>query len=326
MKAFIIICTCLFFVSLIGFSITAALTGIEIGEALRSGNFNIGWSGWSNSVNNWNPYNVKYTFEDAYDNIEIGVLAARANIRISPDGITRVNYTGNQNHHNVVFIAEIDGNTLVVKESGWFSSGQSWNWNWNWGWNSVSGTGRATLDVELPEEFFNEISINITSGRLDAELPETDNLRVSVTSGSVTLDYNHNNRANHLYSRVTSGTININGFSPDTYDVHTTSGTIRINGLSGSGSVRLVSGSAHIDFAEWDGDLGVNVTSGNANITVPGGSGADIQFSRASGSMSYNMDGDSGRLNRSGSMSVGGANRQKVNVNVTSGSANITTK
>ncbi|MDR2531850.1 MAG: DUF4097 domain-containing protein [Oscillospiraceae bacterium] len=317
MKAFVIIFTCLFFVSLIGFMITIAYTGIHIGEAIRSGNFsfNFGWSVFNSS---WDPYVISETFDDSYDNIEIGILLARADIKLSSDGITRINYSGNYNFNNLEFIAEIDGDTLVVKEKGFVM------WGRGWSWGNIAGR-QTTLDVELPEEFFNKISIDITSGRLNADLPETDNLYVNITSGSVTLDYNHDTRANHLRSYSTSGTVRINGFSPDTYDIYSTSGTQRISGLSGSGNVRLTSGSAHVDFAEWDGALKVNVTSGSVNITVPGGSGADLRFSRTSGSVKYNMDGDSGSLNRSGTATVGGSNKQRVEVNLTSGSTSIAT-
>jgi hypothetical protein len=318
MKLFIIIFTCLFFVSLIGFMVTVAMTGAQLIELIREGDLQIGWN-WNWSGANWKPYDVNYSFEETYGNIEIGVLAARATIRPSLDDKTHISYTGNQNHTNVELIVKIENNTLIVKESGWFTS-SGWNWNWFWG---SSGSGQATLDIELPQKFFDEIDINITSGSLNAELPATDNLYIHIKSGSATLNHNHGIRSNHLKSNTISGSVTINGFSPDTYDIHSTSGTQRINGLSGSGSVRLASGIANISFGEWDGDLRINITSGTANITVPGGSGADINFSRTSGSLSYNFDGDSGWLNRSGNASVGGSNRQKVNVSVTSGNVSI---
>jgi len=311
MKAWAIIFTCMFFISLIGFTVTAAVTGVDIINDVIRGNYT------------WDSYDVTRTFESDYSNIEIGVLSARTNITLSSDGITRVNYTGNKNFSNVEFTAEISGNTLIIKEKGNFAV-IGWNWGWNLGFSRNGG--QTTLDIELPQEAFGKIDINLTSGRINAELPETDNLYVNITSGNVTLNYNHDNIASHLKSHATSGTITINGFAPETFDIYSTSGRQNITGLAGSGSVRLTSGSANIDFAEWNGSLNVKITSGNATITVPAGSGADFRFSRTSGSLRYNMDGDSGRMNSSGSASAGGSNRQRVDVDLTSGSAEIKTR
>jgi len=311
MKAWAIVFTCMFFVSLIGFTVTATVTGVDILNDIFLGNFS------------WDAYTVSKIFDSDYDNIEIGVLSARTNITLSSDGVTRVNYTGNSNFRNVEFIAEINGNTLTIKEKGNISV-IGWNWGWNLGFSRNGG--QTTLDIELPQEAFNKIDINLTSGRINGELPETDNLYVNITSGNVNLSYNHDNTASHLRSHATSGTITISGFAPETYDIHSTSGRQNITGLAGSGTVRLTSGNANIDFAEWNGSLNVKITSGNATITVPAGSGADFQFSRTSGSLRYDMDGDSGRMTGTGSMSAGGSNRQRVIVDLTSGSAEIKTR
>ncbi|MCL2697159.1 MAG: DUF4097 domain-containing protein [Oscillospiraceae bacterium] len=313
MKALAVIFSSLFLVSLVGIIISAGITGVSVLNIIDTGSFHIGWNNAG-----WDGYEVSKEFNEAYDNIEIAVLAARTNITVSPNNVTRVYYSGNRNFRNVEFIAEVRNSTLVVREKGNFSLG--WGWGY-WGWR---GIGSTALDIELPESVYNKIDLNLTSGKINGELPETDNLHVNITSGSVMLDYNHDNTPNHLRSHSTSGSITINGFSPKTYDIYLTSGNQRITGLSGSGSVQLTSGSANVDFGEWNGSLSIKVTSGSANVTVPAGSGADINFSRTSGSIRYSLDGDSGRLERSGNASAGGENRQRVNVDLTSGSASIT--
>ncbi|MCL2638771.1 MAG: DUF4097 domain-containing protein [Oscillospiraceae bacterium] len=316
MKVWAIIFSCLFLVSLAGLIVSVAITGASVMEAIRSGDFYIGWGNQA-----WDGYDISKIFDEAYTNVEIGVLAARTEIVASPDGVTRVNYSGNNNYRNVEFIAEISGNTLVVREKGSFLSG---GWNWNW-WNWGVSIGQTTLEIQLPEAVYNKIDIELTSGSVKGELPEVDNLHVNITSGSVVLDYRHVNTANHLRSHSTSGNITINGFSPETYDVYLTSGNQRISGLSGSGNIRLTSGTANIGFDEWNGELNIKITSGSANITVPRGSGVnDMNFSRTSGSFKWSLDNDTGSMSRSASgVSFGGENRQRVNVDLTSGSASI---
>lgn len=313
MKALAIILTCVFFASLIGFIITTAVTGVR-----WDNNFRIGWGSPVRLAST--PHDATYNFTDSYSDIEISTTSARTAIKVSRDGNTRVEYKGD--NPNLEFTAEIKGNALIIRERI-TATGGLWGWGWNWGWNSWT---QGVLNIEIPEDFYNKTYISITSGKMSGELPYTDNLYLNVTSGNVNLDYNHGNAAHHLKSHTTSGTVTLNGFRPDTYDIYSTSGTQRISGLTGSGSVRLTSGTINVDFDEWNGSLSVNITSGRVNITAPSGSGADLNFSRTSGSMSYNMDGDSGRLSGRSTLSIGGANKQSVRIDMTSGSASITTR
>lgn len=311
MKALAIIFTCLFFVSLIGFAITIAATGVEIGEMVRSGNFNVGF--YHTEFKGHAGLQILDTaFEETFSYIDISILASRANITLSDDGVTRVSYSSG--NPTVTLDAGISGDSLIIRErrSGFFFF--------------TVGIGTSRLDIELPEQLYNRISIDATSGTVTAELPDTDDLNINITSGRVTADFPDATKGGNLRSRATTGTININGFMPDTYDIHLTSGRQNITGLSGSGSVRLSSGRADVDFAEWDGSLRVSITSGSVNITVPAGSGADLSFSRTSGTLRYNLGEHSGSLNSSGAWNFGGDNRQRVDVNMTSGSASIADK
>jgi len=303
MKALAIIFTCVFLVSLIGFVATAAETGFDW---LRGG-INMGFYG------DWKPFDVSETFHETYSNIDIGIIAARVTVKKSADGITKVRY--NNERPGIDFIAEISGgDTLVVKEK---LTGRFISW-FNWGW------GDSKLEMEIPENIYNRIDLNTVSGKVNAALPYTDNLYVNTTSGDVTLDFISGKTSAYLSSHSTSGNITINGFSPGRFDVSAISGKLNLTGLSGSGSVNMTTGKANLDFARWDGNLNVKLISGSAYIKIPGGSGADLSFSRASGSLKYNLNGDSGKLTGSGTVSVGGGNKQRVDVNLTSGYVEIT--
>jgi hypothetical protein len=249
-------------VSLVGIVISAGITGVTLASVINNGDFHIGWSNLTSG-----GWEVSETFEDSYSNIEIDVISARTSIRISPDGITRLNYRNGGNR--ISFTWEISGNTLIIREQ------IIWSLYWD--------SGRAsTLDIEIPEAAYNQIRLNLVSGRINGELPETDRFELSVTSGNLS-----------------------------------------INNLSGSGEVSVMSGTVNLDFNEWNGSLKAEIISGSLNVKVPPGSGADIDYSRVSGSLRYDLDGDSGRMDRSGSASVGGGNKQRVNVDIISGSAAI---
>jgi lia operon protein LiaG len=310
MKVLAIIFTCIFFISLTGFIVTVALTGTEITEMVRSGNFNMGFR--FNTSGHLGVQNLNAELTESYKDIEINILSARTNIKISPDNITRVNYSSSNPH--LTIDAVTSGDRLIIRErrEGWIF------------FNFGSGTSR--LDIEIPENVYNKLNINATSGTINAIVPECDEIYLSITSGRVTLDADNMNLC-YLESRATSGTININGFMPETYSFHVNSGRLNVTELTGSGRVRMTSGRADIYFAEWNGSLDVNITSGHANIIVPKGSGAYLRFTRTSGSLRYDLDSgsgsDSGKMSGSGNINIGGSNMQDVSVNMTSGSMTI---
>lgn len=263
-KIWAIIFSSLFFVSLVGLVFSTAATGYSIIEVFKDGGVLIGWGGSRDG------YDVTETFDETYQNIEIGVISARTSIKISPDGVTRVNYRNGGDR--ISFTAHISGNTLIIKEQIIWSL-------FNWG-----SVRTSTLDIEIPEAVYNNISLSLVSGNIRGELPETDSFAISVVSGN-----------------------------------------INIGGLSGSGDVNVVSGKADLDFAEWNSSLKIDIVSGSVNIRLPRGSGANVDFSRISGSFKWTLDNDSGSLTRSASgVSLGGENRQGVNVDMTSGSVSIT--
>jgi len=286
MKALAIIFASVFFVSLIGFAVTAAVTGFELGNWA---DFQIGWF-----HGNRTPYNINVSYPDAYDIIEINTIHANTTITISPDNITRVKYVNPS--PRVEFTSGVDNNVLVIRETMGLRV-------FSWGWGGSAGE----LYIEIPENIYEHIYINATSGTIIGALPEARNLKINLTSGNVTL--------NCTKSEALSS-----------YDLQITSGDLKVTGLSGTGKVKMTSGRMDLDFAEWNGFLDANLTSGNLNVTVPSGSGARINFSRTSGQLYYNFDGDEGTMNKGFVISLGGENKQDFNVHLTSGRAEIKTR
>jgi lia operon protein LiaG len=309
MRALAIIFTCLFFVSLVGLAVVLAATDMHIGDVIRNGDFRIGFYFGGDRED----YRVSRTFEESYSSIEIKTTIARVNIKLSEDNVTRVEYKGG--FSNITFDAEVRGDTLRITEDGRIRS------SWTWGWNMQ----RSELDIELPDNIYNRVVISITSGSVNADMPVIEDLDVRVTSGSVTLRFNDDGYdARKLKSYVTSGTVNISGFQPDTYEIDLLSGVQNISGFTGHGTLNITSGTANLRFAEWSGNHKIDVTSGTARITLPQGSGAELTLRRTSGSLRYDLDGAEGRVNSSGTSIIGGSNRQKIDVRITSGSVSVT--
>ncbi|MCL2109197.1 MAG: DUF4097 domain-containing protein [Oscillospiraceae bacterium] len=290
MKVWAIILTCVFFASLTGFIITAAMTRDEIVRGFRNGvYFTIG--DYRESA-----HDVSETFSDNFSHIEIAVVSARTTISISRDDKARVEYKGS--NPAIEFTADIRNNTLVIHE-------KSRPMLFNWGWNSW---GSGDLVVEIPAKEYGELKLSVTSGTTNAELHAAnftlDTLILKATSGNITLDL--------------PGYANLQSF-----EIGATSGRLNVNGLSGRGRVKVTSGNVNLTYADWNDALDVEVTSGNVEIKTPQNSGADLDFSRSSGSLKYDLNGDNGKLTGSATLTVGGHNVRRVWVRVTSGSVSI---
>ncbi|MCL1822634.1 MAG: DUF4097 domain-containing protein [Oscillospiraceae bacterium] len=259
-----------------------------------------------------NDYDVSKTFGEKYDLIKINVACSHLTVKISPDNTTRISYKNN-NPDRVEFKTEIKDNTLIVEEKIKKNTNNR-------------NLKISEINVEIPKAVYKKINLDTISGTVIADVPETENLYVNTISGIITLNYKGNNNPDYLKNTTVSGNVTVNNFSPKKFDISLTSGILNVNGLSGSGSLKVVSGTANLDYKKWDSALSVKVVSGNANIKVPAGSGADLTLSRISGSVQYDMNGVSGKLSKSGSVVIKGTNMQTVKANITNGNISIKTK
>jgi hypothetical protein len=287
MKIFAIICAGVFLFSLIGFAVTTALTGFEF-DGWE--NFHLGFG------YNRQPFSFSQTFGDKdqpqFNKLDISIIHAHVNIFPSPDNITRVTY--NNPRPRVDFIAAIIDGTLVIKERANFGI-------FSWGSGSAG-----ELNIQLAGYApYEQITLNTTSGSISGTLPS----------------------ARVLNSHTTSGNIALNCSAVESFDISVTSGDVKLRGLSGTGKLRVTSGRVELNYTDWNGDLDARLTSGNLNVTVPSGSGAHIDFSRTSGSLTYSLGYDSDTMTKGGNITVGNANRAHVfKVHLTSGQAEIRTK
>jgi hypothetical protein len=253
----------------------------------------------------------------------------------------------------LIVSASVAGVSVMNSGFPFFNIGWHGNWDWDFNWEPAYNVDRVFNGS------YDNIEIGIVSARLNISISSDGETRVSYKNDRPNIEFIAEVRNNTLVVRervrgwgiigswggqatldieipeavyksidisLTSGRINGELPETDSFAFSVVSGSLNLRGLSGRGSVNLVSGTVDIDFARWDDTLKIDIVSGSTSITVPGGSGADLRFSRVSGSLNYDMDGDSGKLSRSGSAAVGGSNRQRVDVDLVSGSADIRTR
>jgi lia operon protein LiaG len=200
---------------------------------------------------------------------------------------------------------------------------------------------RSELTLTVPRTLYNSVNIELASGSVTAPELTTDAFRANVASGSLELgmysekiDINlasgkvninncTENAADRIKLNVASGHISMSGFKASSTDVDIASGHVDLTDISGKVSGQLASGKLVLTYAEWNNDLDVELMSGNADVTLPAGSGVNADFEKLSGSMSIDLDGSSEKLSKNSRVTVGGSNIHNVKAETASGSISI---
>ncbi len=320
MKALAVIFTIALVASGILFGLMIAANGID-------SELNETWSSSSGETQNYD--NV---FTEGYDNIDISVISASVKIRLSDDDTTSVSYKGV--NKNIEFEAGINNDELIIREK------QISVWSF-FGWNF--GFQKSELNVTIPKGLYDEIMYNTVSGDADIILPDSDKLGVNTVSGSIKLKgyadvlevstvsgkvdiINTTDKTSEkLTVNATSGKTTVTGYMPERFDVSSISGGVILDGITGKGELNMTSGSSELIYSKWNDDLSVSLISGKANITLPMNSGVKLQISAVSGKVKYDLDGESGVADKkTKSVTFGGDNVNKIDVDLTSGTVNIT--
>lgn len=335
-------------VSAILFGITVAAFGVKDGDygvsvggdklfnigGISMGNFMPGTAGihfrdGSTNINEDYESNRQYSKEfaaDELDEIKISLASCAANIKCGSTDKVTLNYTtGNM---KVSFSAEMNSDTLTIEEKpgSWFNFGSF---------------KHSTLDLTIPEKLYRAATLDLASGSITAsgitskklgvnvasggmELGAfADDIEMHIASGRVKVTNCTENAASSVRVEVASGNAEMNDFKCSDTRAELASGTASLNGISGNVRGQLASGKLILNYAEWNGDLDIGLASGKADVTLPQGSGVNVKFERASGSMKVDLDGHSASIKGESDMTVGGSNVHNVDASVLSGNITI---
>jgi len=274
--------------------------------------------------------NKAYTHEfgaEGLKNISVGLINCHADITCSDtDKVGLVYTTGSK---KVDFSAVMSDGKLTIEEK---------SAAWTLGFGS---TIHSTLTLTLPRAMYEEITFDLASGNITAkeltslklaanvasgsmELSEAaDTIKLNIASGKIIMDNFNNNTSSSIDVNVASGSVEMSGYKCAKTKAELASGSVTLNGISGDVDGQLASGKLILNYAVWDGDLDVELTSGKVDVTLPEGSGADVDFERMSGSMSIDLDGKSVKLTGNSNTTVGGENVHKIKAETLSGSVSI---
>lgn len=200
------------------------------------------------------------------------------------------------------------------------------------------------LSVYLPKKLFSKIIVNTTHGGVCAEgvraeafdlntasgdinvNVEFNEMRVKTASGRISVKNTREAPAKLVSVTTVSGSVEIDA-ETEKFSIYSVSGNTVYNNASGEGSVSVASGKIDLNYGRWNGALSISAVSGDVNVSLPEGSGIDVDFDGISGMLRTDIGSDKGKLMNLGKGThgtFGGENRQSIKVKLTSG--NVTVK
>lgn len=216
-------------VMVIAFALAAATSG--------------GFFSWQNAINGADLENIDRTVEfdlATIQDIDINTISTDANIIPVEGSIVKVHLYGKVTEGILQDeFARLNGDRLAVDVKP--KPGININSRIN-----------LTLDIYVPKEYVNRLTMDTVSGNMDASDLVLTSLEFSSVSGDMRT---REVQANRLKTKTISGNIVADGFIGDV-------------------EANSVSGKIEIEYSEFTHDVSFNTTSGNTELTLP----ADAQF------------------------------------------------
>jgi hypothetical protein len=162
--------------------------------------------------------------------------------------------------------------------------------------------GWSKLTIEVPEQEYNRITVDVGSGDLSIEDLQAGHLSLTSGSGDVTaknnksrgnfivqtssgdIDMQHNQAQNEARVSANSGDLDVSDLTAKSTRLETASGDIDVERYSGSLIAQANSGDIDIESNQLSGDIDVKATSGDI----------DINFAQDPDSLSVDYRGGSG--------------------------------
>ena len=245
---------------------------------------------------------------DGIDKINLSVASADVSFSKSPDNNIRVTVEGTTDSQgNNLFDVAQSGSTIEITQ-------KSRDWGF---FLFYFGSVHNRVSIQLPESYKKDLSASLTSGDItfngDYTFGNADIRKTSgdVNGGSITADT--------FTFKSTSGDSNLSKVCAN-YTISSISGDIKISDLEGHGSVNTTSGEFSCNISKLDGSFNYSAISGDAQIGIAKGIGANLSANTVSGDVSANFDLEyNGRGSHNATAKIGNSPYNSMSFSTTSG-------
>lgn len=257
--------------------------------------------------------------------INIDLVSQALNIYSTEDAEIRIEHKANRAlTKREKLIISIDGDRLTIKKPRRI------------GINLIS---REIVDVYIPEQYEDDIYIDMTSEKTQIENIKLENLILEKTSGSTAIEDIEvkklstditsgsleitNSQIENLISDGTSGSVKIENITSQVIELEKTSGSVKIKGTCQELDVNSTSGSIDIRLENMPQKIKTVQTSGSNKIELPENDGFELYYHKTSGNLTsdFLLNGQN-KIRESGTyLYKDGSN--KIDIKTTSGSTTL---
>ncbi len=237
---------------------------------------------------------IKTSYVLGSDYSRIDLTNTSGDVKISPntkDDTTIVVYGGDSKQNSTV---KIEYDTLKIESmGGYFGFGKN---GFNFSLDGLLNLFKNDdyIHIYIPQKQYNSIVANNLSGSTTIVDIAAALTELSSASGDVTYVQPEDFKSERLDIGVTSGSCRVYNADTYSYKVGLTSGNVEVFALTGKGDVEVTSGNCTLNYESLNGDLSLDVSSGNIDINLPADISAEIFADIGAG----NFDIDHGTLRR----------------------------
>lgn len=188
---------------------------------------------------------------------------------------------------------------------------------------SFFSTRNLKLDIFMPENYQDSLTINSVSGDTSINNFSLKNINIKTVSGNISANsLNCNNIASH----TTSGSVKLDNLY-GTLDFGSVSGDLKLTKFTGNLSCSSVSGDINIDYKSFDNNITSNSVSGDISIIIPKESEFTATFKTLSGKFKNNVDYDNETSSKNRLFELRkGTKNNIINIKTTSGDFKLANK
>ncbi len=182
------------------------------------------------------------------------------------------------------------------------------------------------LELNIPENYRDRLMIHSVSGVIELNDQILSILTISSTSGDVRLDQV---QTNSCKIKTTSGDLSAAGLLSEKAELSSVSGDIEMLSIESELTVESTSGDITLDYAVFSGSAGIESTSGDVYMTLPGSSGFHLEARSTSVKISSRFPiilsgADTGSKNRKSISGDVGSASYSIKIKTVSGDITVT--
>ncbi len=212
--------------------------------------------------------------------------------------------------------ADISDDTLTIKCNRIFN-------NFDDLWGFFTEDKSLEIEVYVPDCLYKSIHASANAGSTEINGIAAEDVYLDLTAGNMVYAGKDGHSSNILTVDMSAGNCELYNAATEEFAIDMSAGNMDVYGLSGWGSFELSAGNANVNFAEYNGNLDLDMSAGNLTVNLPADASADIDCDKSAGSLIVYHGDVRADVDDDASITIGDG-KYHITAELSAGSINIT--